>query len=61
MGSWNLYLETFLKRFWTERKENEVDILKGKEVGDFSAEKRKAKNQRKLLCLSNSFLVVGTG
>lgn len=32
---------------------------KGGEVGDFAAEKRQAKNQRELLCLSNYFLIGG--
>lgn len=61
MDSSNLDWEAFLEGFGTKRMENEGDVLEGKEVGDFSDEKRQAKNQRKLLCRSNSCLIGGRG
>lgn len=53
MGSSNFDWEAFLEGFETERKENKADILEGRGgrggVGDFSAEKKQAKNPKETI------------
>lgn len=50
MGSSNFDWEAFLEGFETERKENKADILGGRGgVGDFSAEKKQAKNPKETI------------